>query len=85
VRAPVTTIHPFWPWYDGHDTGQSVIRGIGHTGRLVTSGALILFLAFVGFVGFVGFLGFLALGGVRSRQSAAARPQPSVDRQQAAD
>ncbi|QMU80228.1 MMPL family transporter [Streptacidiphilus sp. PB12-B1b] len=31
----------------GHDTDQAVIRGIGHTGRLVTSGALILFLAFV--------------------------------------
>ncbi len=29
------------------DTSQAVIRGIGHTGRLVTSGALILCLAFV--------------------------------------
>jgi putative drug exporter of the RND superfamily len=29
------------------DTDQAVIRGIGRTGRLVTSGALILFLAFV--------------------------------------
>ena len=29
------------------DTGQAVIRGIGHTGRLVTSGALILCLAFI--------------------------------------
>ena len=26
---------------------QSVVRGIGHTGRLVTSGALILCLAFI--------------------------------------
>ena len=31
----------------GYDTDQSVIRGIGHTGRLVSSGALILFFAFV--------------------------------------
>jgi len=29
------------------DTGLAVIRGIGHTGRLVTSGALILCLAFI--------------------------------------
>jgi len=29
------------------DTGQAVVRGIGHTGRLVTSGALILCLAFI--------------------------------------
>ena len=29
------------------DTKQAVIRGIGHTGRLVTSGALILCLAFI--------------------------------------
>ncbi len=29
------------------DTGEAVIRGIGHTGRLVTSGALILCLAFI--------------------------------------
>lgn len=29
------------------DTGQAVIRGIGRTGRLVTSGALILCLAFI--------------------------------------
>ena len=29
------------------DTGQAVIRGIGHTGRLITSGALILCLAFI--------------------------------------
>jgi RND superfamily putative drug exporter len=29
------------------DTSQAVIRGIGHTGRLVTSGALILCLAFI--------------------------------------
>ena len=29
------------------DTGQAVVSGIGRTGRLVTSGALILFLAFV--------------------------------------
>jgi RND superfamily putative drug exporter len=31
----------------GYDTDQAVIRGIGHTGRLVSSGALILFFAFV--------------------------------------
>ncbi|WP_432019818.1 MMPL family transporter [Streptomyces sp. 1222.5] len=31
----------------GHSTDEAVVRGIGHTGRLVTSGALILFLAFV--------------------------------------
>jgi RND superfamily putative drug exporter len=31
----------------GFDTDQAVIRGIGHTGRLVSSGALILFFAFV--------------------------------------
>jgi RND superfamily putative drug exporter len=31
----------------GHDTGEAVVRGIGHTGRLVSSGALILFLTFV--------------------------------------
>ena len=31
----------------GHDTGEAVVRGIGATGRLVSSGALILFLAFV--------------------------------------
>ena len=29
------------------DTDQAVIRGIGHTGRLITSGALILCLAFI--------------------------------------
>jgi len=29
------------------DTSQAVVRGIGHTGRLVTSGALILCLAFI--------------------------------------
>ncbi len=29
------------------DTDEAVIRGIGRTGRLVTSGAMILFLAFV--------------------------------------
>jgi RND superfamily putative drug exporter len=29
------------------DTRQAVVRGIGHTGRLVTSGALILCLAFI--------------------------------------
>jgi putative drug exporter of the RND superfamily len=29
------------------DTNQAVIRGLGHTGRLVTSGALILCLAFI--------------------------------------
>jgi putative drug exporter of the RND superfamily len=29
------------------DTSQAVIRGLGHTGRLVTSGALILCLAFI--------------------------------------
>ena len=29
------------------NTGQAVIRGLGHTGRLVTSGALILCLAFI--------------------------------------
>jgi RND superfamily putative drug exporter len=34
--------------YDGrHDTDQAVIVGLGRTGRLVTSAALILFLAFV--------------------------------------
>ena len=32
---------------NGYDTDESVIRGIGRTGRLVTSGALILFFAFV--------------------------------------
>ncbi|MFE4703356.1 MMPL family transporter [Streptomyces sp. NPDC056738] len=31
----------------GHSTDEAVVRGIGHTGRLVSSGALILFLAFV--------------------------------------
>jgi RND superfamily putative drug exporter len=29
------------------DIGQAVIRGIGHTGRLVSSGALIVCLAFI--------------------------------------
>jgi RND superfamily putative drug exporter len=29
------------------DTGEAIVRGIGHTGRLVTSGALILCLAFI--------------------------------------
>ena len=34
--------------YDAtHDTNEAVIRGIGRTGRLVTSAALILFLAFM--------------------------------------
>jgi RND superfamily putative drug exporter len=34
--------------YDGrHDTDEAVIVGLGRTGRLVTSAALILFLAFV--------------------------------------
>ena len=34
--------------YDrGGETDEAVIRGIGRTGRLVTSGATILFLAFV--------------------------------------
>ncbi len=34
--------------YDEHgDTDQAVVDGISHTGRLVTSAALILFLAFV--------------------------------------
>lgn len=32
---------------NGNDTDEAVIRGIGHTGRLVTSGALILCLAFI--------------------------------------
>jgi RND superfamily putative drug exporter len=32
---------------NGSDTGSAVIRGAGHTGRLVTSGALILCLAFI--------------------------------------
>jgi RND superfamily putative drug exporter len=32
---------------NGYDTDQAVVRGIGHTGRLVSSGALILFFAFV--------------------------------------
>ncbi|MGW1963547.1 MMPL family transporter [Streptomyces sp. NPDC001935] len=31
----------------GYSTDEAVVRGIGHTGRLVSSGALILFLAFV--------------------------------------
>jgi RND superfamily putative drug exporter len=31
----------------GHDTDEAVVRGVGHTGRLVTSGALILCLAFI--------------------------------------
>ncbi|MGW6415016.1 MMPL family transporter [Streptomyces sp. NPDC055055] len=31
----------------GHSTDEAVVRGIGHTGRLVTSGALILCLAFI--------------------------------------
>ena len=31
----------------GYDTDGAVVRGIGHTGRLVSSGALILFFAFV--------------------------------------
>ncbi|HEV2635985.1 MAG TPA: MMPL family transporter [Actinocrinis sp.] len=31
----------------GHEVDEAVIRGIGHTGRLISSGALILFLAFV--------------------------------------
>jgi RND superfamily putative drug exporter len=34
-------------YQDTGDVGQAVIRGIGHTGRLVTSGALILCLAFI--------------------------------------
>jgi RND superfamily putative drug exporter len=34
--------------YDGtHETDEAVVRGIGRTGRLVTSAALILFLAFL--------------------------------------
>ncbi|HXD57522.1 MAG TPA: MMPL family transporter, partial [Thermoleophilaceae bacterium] len=34
--------------YDGtHETNEAVVRGIGRTGRLVTSAALILFLAFL--------------------------------------
>ncbi|HKN93298.1 MAG TPA: MMPL family transporter, partial [Thermoleophilaceae bacterium] len=34
--------------YDGGgDTNEAVVRGIGRTGRLVTSAALILFLAFM--------------------------------------
>ncbi len=34
--------------YDaGYDTRQATVRGIGHTGRLVTSGAIILCLAFI--------------------------------------
>ncbi len=34
--------------YDGaHDTNDAVVVGLGRTGRLVTSAALILFLAFV--------------------------------------
>jgi RND superfamily putative drug exporter len=32
---------------DGHGVDEAVVRGIGHTGRLVSSGALILFLTFV--------------------------------------
>jgi RND superfamily putative drug exporter len=32
---------------EGHDVDEAVVRGIGHTGRLVSSGALILFLTFV--------------------------------------
>ncbi|MFI1584528.1 MMPL family transporter [Embleya sp. NPDC020630] len=32
---------------NGHSIDEAVVRGIGRTGRLVTSGALILFLAFV--------------------------------------
>jgi RND superfamily putative drug exporter len=32
---------------NGHDTDEAVIRGIGHTGRLITSGAIILFFTFV--------------------------------------
>jgi RND superfamily putative drug exporter len=31
----------------GHDVDEAVVRGIGHTGRLVSCGALILFLTFV--------------------------------------
>jgi len=31
----------------GYDTDQAVVRGLGRTGRLVSSGALILFFAFV--------------------------------------
>lgn len=32
---------------NGHDLNDAVVRGISHTGRLVSSGALILFLTFV--------------------------------------
>jgi len=31
----------------GHDTGDATVRGVARTGRLVTSAALILFLAFI--------------------------------------
>ena len=34
-------------WDEHHDTDRAVVDGISHTGRLVTSAALILFLAFV--------------------------------------